>query len=137
MDDKVLICLTNSCPKLRVIILGKCPNFTDRGFTRLATELYNILVLDVGYTKVNYICGNRCAALITQLFNQVTDDGLEALSKGPSRHKLAELNIDGCQQLTSSCGSHLDAFPSISVLSFNDCPLLLANEWVQRYFLIT
>ncbi|XP_046439909.1 F-box/LRR-repeat protein 2-like isoform X1 [Daphnia pulex] len=114
VDDEVLISLTNSCPKLRVIILRKCPSFTDRGFKFLATELYNILVLDVGYTKV-------------------TDDGLAALSRGPSRHKLKELNIDGCQQLTSSCGSHLDAFPSISELSFNNCPLLLANEWFLSF----
>lgn len=67
---------------------------------------------------------------------QVTDGGLKALSSGPSFCKLKELHIDGCQQLTSLCGSYLQAFPCISMLSFYDCPGLLKSEWFERYLLI-
>ncbi|KAK4015931.1 hypothetical protein OUZ56_030897 [Daphnia magna] len=114
VDDQALVSLTDNCPKLHVIILGKCPDFTDRGFRYLATKLHSITVLDISYTKV-------------------TDGGLKALSSGPSFCKLKELHIDGCQQLTSLCGSYLQAFPCISMLSFYDCPGLLKSEWFESF----
>ena len=51
-NDAVLISMTDSCPLLRIIKLGKCPNFTNRGFQYLASKSYNVAVLDISNTKV-------------------------------------------------------------------------------------
>lgn len=80
----------------------------------------------VHYTKLSCL-------LYYSPFFQVTDNGLEALSKGFCSASLTELHIDGCTALTSKCGVYLQQLTNVSTLSFYNCPSLLESEWFLRY----
>ena len=113
VDDSVLKSLSNHCPALRLLNIGKCPGYTDQGLLHVSQNCYFLSVLDISYTKV-------------------TNQSIKFIAEGCFRSILAELHIDGCQFLTAECGNYLSQLSRVSMLSFYDCPSLLESDWFQR-----
>jgi hypothetical protein len=103
ISDRALVSLVE-CESLTHLDVSECSLITDAGFSMVA------------YMAV-------LTSLHASCFN-VTDQGLDWISRSPSRNRLAKLVLDGCHEITNVGLMHLGRLNHLKHFEIQDCPLI-------------
>ncbi|KAI4463467.1 hypothetical protein MML48_4g00014156 [Holotrichia oblita] len=115
VNDDVIISIAEHCPKLTTLDLHSCVNITDVALYKLA-HLKHLNWVTLSNTKVS-------------------DNGLEALVKGPSGHNLIEFRVADCANVTGQILPVIIAnCPKLEVFVFHGCKMIQDTQLLDLPF---
>ena len=110
ITDFDLSIISQCCPRLREIDLGRCSKVGDEGVA---------------------VLGQNCELLeaVNLCRTNVTDAGIADFVQGGMKEHLAELRIDGCVQVTDEgVFAILECCPKLRILIFHNCPKITGES---------
>ncbi|KAK9681371.1 Leucine rich repeat [Popillia japonica] len=115
VNEDVIISIAEHCPKLTSLDLHSCVDITDAALYKLA-RLKHLSWITLSNTKVS-------------------DNGLEALVKGPSGRNLIEFRVADCPNVTGNILPVIIAnCPKLEVFVFHGCKMIQDTQLLDLPF---
>ncbi|XP_056596470.1 dynein regulatory complex subunit 6 [Triplophysa dalaica] len=122
----------SQCKNLQELNLSECPNVNDEIIKMILEGCHSLLHINLAFTDITNTtiqALSRCCLTLRSLnlayCTNISDEGLQNLTTGKGCHRLIQLDLSGCSQITADGFSHVaDACGSLQEIVLDDLPTL-------------